>query len=57
MPRRRNYEEESDRLERAYEEDALFKEKDQDDLQVIEEVFDRRRESIMRQVMREKNLP
>jgi RIO kinase 1 len=41
VPRRRNYEEESDRLERAYEEDALFKEKDQDDLQVIEEVFDR----------------
>jgi RIO kinase 1 len=41
VPRRRNYDEESDRLERAYEEDALFKEKDHDDLQVIEEVFDR----------------
>ncbi len=41
MPMRKNYEEESDKMKRAYEEEALFKVKDLDDLRVMEEVFDR----------------
>jgi len=41
VPRRRDSEKTGDRLERKYEEDALFKEKDSDMFQVIEAVFDR----------------
>jgi len=41
VPRKRDSEEVGDRLEREYEEDALIKDKDREDFQVIEEVFDR----------------
>ena len=41
MPRKRDYEKVGERLERDYEEDALFKERDSDEFKVIEEVFDR----------------
>jgi len=41
MSRKRDYEEHGDWLERQYEEEALFKEKNQEEFRVIEEVFDR----------------
>ena len=41
MSRKRDYEEQGDRLTRQYEEDALFKEKNKEEFRVIEEVFDR----------------
>jgi len=41
VPRKRDPEKVGDRLEREYEEDALFKDKNREDFQVIEEVFDR----------------
>ncbi len=41
MSRRRDYEEQGDRLTRQYEEDALFKDKNKEEFRVIEEVFDR----------------
>jgi RIO kinase 1 len=41
VPSKKDYEKVGDRLERGYEEDALFKERDTDEFQVIEEVFDR----------------
>ena len=41
MPRKKDYDAVDDRLERAYEEDALFKDKNREDFQVMEEVFDR----------------
>ena len=41
MSRRRDFEERGDWLERQYEEEALFKEKNQEEFRVIEEVFDR----------------
>lgn len=37
----KNYDKETDRLQRRYEEEALFKEKNKEDFRVIEEVFDR----------------
>jgi len=41
MSRKRDYEEQDDRLTRKYVEDALFKDKNKEEFQVIEEVFDR----------------
>jgi RIO kinase 1 len=41
LSRERDYDETSDRMERRYEEDALFKEKNREEFRVIEEVFDR----------------
>jgi len=41
VPRRRDSEKVGEGLEREYEEDALFKDKNREDFQVIEEVFDR----------------
>jgi RIO kinase 1 len=41
MSRKRDYEEQDDRLTRRYVEDALFKDKNKEEFQVIEEVFDR----------------
>lgn len=41
VPRKKDYDAVDDRLERAYEEDALFKDKNREDFQVMEEVFDR----------------
>ena len=41
MSRERDYDEISDRIDRKYEEDALFKDKNKEDFRVIEEVFDR----------------
>jgi len=41
MSRKRDFEEESDWIERQYEEDALFKDKNKEEFRVIEEVFDR----------------
>jgi RIO kinase 1 len=41
MSRKRDYEEQDDRLTRQYEEDALFKDKNKEEFRVIEEVFDR----------------
>ncbi len=41
MSPKRDYEEQDDRLTRRYEEDALFKDKNKEEFQVIEEVFDR----------------
>ena len=41
MSRKRDYEEQDDRLTRKYEEEALFKDKNKEEFRVIEEVFDR----------------
>jgi len=41
MSRKRDYEEQDDRLTRKYVEDALFKDKNKEEFRVIEEVFDR----------------
>ena len=41
MSRKRDFEERGDWLQRQYEEEALFKEKNQEEFRVIEEVFDR----------------
>jgi RIO kinase 1 len=41
LSERRDHEEESDKLERRYEEEALFKEKNKEEFRVLEEVFDR----------------
>jgi RIO kinase 1 len=41
MSRKRDFEEKGDQIERLYEEEALFKEKNKEEFQVIEEVFDR----------------
>ena len=41
MSRKRDYEEQDDRLTRRYVEDALFKDKNKEEFRVIEEVFDR----------------
>jgi RIO kinase 1 len=41
MSPKRDFEEQGDRIERKYEEDALFKDKNKEEFRVIEEVFDR----------------
>jgi RIO kinase 1 len=41
MSRKKDYEEKGDWIERQYEEDALFKDKNKEEFRVIEEVFDR----------------
>ena len=41
MSRKRDYEEQDDRLTRKYVEEALFKDKNKEEFRVIEEVFDR----------------
>lgn len=41
MSDKREFEDKGDRIERRYEEQALFKEKNKEDFKVIEEVFDR----------------
>jgi len=41
LSRERDYDEISDRIDRRYEEDALFKDKNKEEFRVMEEVFDR----------------